>query len=208
MIHEIDFLPATYHIDRVRRHRTRWRIVAMIAAVGLIIAGSVRQHQINAALKKQRDDFRATAQRMVEPLAEVPKLKDQTKQLDEAANLFTYIRLRVPTSRLLGVLTESLPSGVSLNEFTLRTEQLPKVQVATSGRGATIATEKKEKRVGVVADLEQLQKHDTDTAQFATVIGVDLPLVGEDLANSSITNDPKFVLTDTMGFSPFTSGMA
>lgn len=117
MIPEIDFLPASYREVR-RRHRNRiWRRTIVVIFLTLVTLGTVRQREIQHALRTQKSKLQERAQLMNDQLESPDQLKQKIRHAEIRANLLAAILLDESPAQLLSILSHALPDFVSLSEF-------------------------------------------------------------------------------------------
>ncbi|MBI5761573.1 MAG: hypothetical protein HZA46_23935 [Planctomycetales bacterium] len=175
MIPEIDFLPETYKVNRERRKRKQWRLVAMAVALVLIAVGSIRQRQICGSLTDIRNRMLSNAERMTSQVKGAPELTDELNRLDAQANVVTFLRSKLPPSRVLLVVSNSLPEHVTLTQCRASVELLPKKPGAVTGRrenSASPTDPKPAEKLPAQKDLETLLKRTEETAQFLSLSGM------------------------------------
>ena len=174
MIPEIDFLPASYKLTRERRKRKQWRLVAMIVALVLIGAGSIRQRQISGSLADMRDRMRSNLNRLTSQVKGAPSLTDELNRLDSQANVVTFLRSKMPPSRVLLVVSNSLPEHVTLTQCRASVETLPKKSAITGRRekSASPTDPKPTEKLPAQKDLDTLLKRTEETAQFVSLSGI------------------------------------
>jgi Tfp pilus assembly protein PilN len=175
MIPEIDFLPTSYKLTRERRKRKQWRLVAMIVALVLIGAGSIRQRQISGSLADMRDRMRSNLNRLTAQVNGAPRLTDELNRLDSQVNVVTFLRSKLPPSRVLLVVSNALPEHVTLTQCRASVESLPKKSGATTGRrekSASPTDPKPADKLPAQKDLDTLLKRTEESAQFVSLSGI------------------------------------
>lgn len=174
MFSTIDFLPASYRQMRLRKQQRVWRRCALGALLVLIVAGALGQRQTRAHLDQTKDKLRAHADRMAAQVGDPEKLKQEIVRLDEEANLLAYLRLRVPSTRILAAVTNALPQYVTLTEFHLQFEALPPPPGRTQQAAAPPVNQPAtpEKKSPEQLDLEALRKMSEETGLVVLLQGV------------------------------------
>lgn len=175
MISEIDFLPESYKLARARRKRKQWRVVAMLVALLMIAAGSIRQRQASVTLAGMRDRLLSNVDRMSAQVKGLPELNDELSRLDSQANVVSLLRCKLPPSRIMQVVTATLPEHVTLTQCRVSVELLPKKPGAATGRRENAPSPTDAKPVNKLPsqkDLESLLKRHDDCAQFVSLNGV------------------------------------
>lgn len=175
MIPEIDFLPESYKLARERRKRKQWRLVAMMLALVLIGAGSIRQRQICITLADMRDRMRSNVERLTSQVKGAPELTDELTRLDAQVNVVTFLRSKLPPSRIMLVVSNALPEHVMLTQCRVGVELLPKKPGALAGRRENPGPTSEAKPVDKLPaqqDLEELLKRTDDSGTFVELNGV------------------------------------
>jgi|SRR6185369_2326002 len=174
MFSTIDFLPASYRELRLRQKQRVWRRSALGALMLLIVAGALGQRQTRANLDHTREKLRTHADRMTAQVGDCDKLRQDISRLDEEANLLALLRLRVPSTRILAAVTNSLPQYVTLTEFHLQFEALPPPPVKTQPPAPPPANPPAtpEKKSPEQLDLEALRKTADELGLYVLLQGV------------------------------------
>ena len=169
MVPQIDFLPATYHVQRQREHKTLWRRMMVLFFLALSVLGTWQQRMLRAKLESRRNELRARVEGFQQSLPVEVKLDQQLRELETKAQLLTALEFRIPTTRLIAGLTNSLPEFVSLSEC--QTEiGLIEGTVAANPPPA-ISNANKEKSPPFDADLNELKTATGRTTTMLTVSG-------------------------------------
>ncbi len=116
MVPQIDFLPATYHQQRRRKHTTLWRRMMVSFFLALAMLGTWQQRKLQRKLETRRDELKSQAEGLEQLLPLDSELEQRFRDLDVQTQLLTQLSVRVPTTRVLAALTNALPEFVSLNE--------------------------------------------------------------------------------------------
>jgi Tfp pilus assembly protein PilN len=122
MLPEIDFLPASYRQNQVKRRRKTWRGGVVVAFVALAALGTFAQYRIHRRLEASRELMQSHAEQMTSQLENADELYRRIRDLDAKANLATRLRVRVAATRILADVTGALPDFVSLTEFRVNVE--------------------------------------------------------------------------------------
>jgi Tfp pilus assembly protein PilN len=171
-IQQIDFLPPTYLQNRLRKRKMLWhRGAAAVFLLG-IIAGTIQQQRTRLALLSRRDQAQQESARMLEQLGKPEPLQEQIRRLDARANLVTYLRVRVPTTRVLAAASNHLPPYVRLTRLELKRESLPAAALTLPKPPTTSGAAKDEAKLPEQLDYEKLNAAAAETAQFVLLDGV------------------------------------
>lgn len=172
MVPAIDFLPATYHVQRQREHKTLWRRMMVFFFLALSVLGTWHQRQIRRKLEARRDELQAKASGLRQAVPAQDKLEQELAELETRAQLLTTLQLRVPATRVLAAITNSLPDLVSLTECQAEAGPLENVSSSKSAPTPVPAAVSAEKRSPVAADLQQLRQATSRSALMITVSGI------------------------------------
>lgn len=132
MVPQIDFLPATYHVQRQREHKTLWRRMMVFFFLALAGLGTCQQREIRQKLEARRDELQSMAEGLLQPVKAQSTLEQQLNELETRALLLTTLELRVPMTRVLNAITTSLPELASLNECNAESGQKENANLRTS----------------------------------------------------------------------------
>jgi len=129
---DLSFLPDDY-LERKGRRRTTiiFGSLFVIVAIGVV---AVCHATINSRRGQEKTNAEVT-ERYVEAakrIDQVKKMHEQQRKIVQHAELAAALVEKVPRSNLLAELTNSLPSGVSLLEFTLESRERKETVVATT----------------------------------------------------------------------------
>jgi Tfp pilus assembly protein PilN len=169
MVPQIDFLPATYHVQRQREHKTLWRRMMVLFFLTLAVLGTSQQRLLQTKLEARRDELRARAEGLQQSLPVEAKLDQQLRELETRAQLLTSLEFRIPTTRLFAALTNSLPEFVSLSECQAEIGLIE--GAATANTPITMPNTNKEKVPPFDADLNELKAATARTTTLLTLNG-------------------------------------
>lgn len=172
----IDFLPASYKQTRHRNQRKVLRRSALVVFLALIVAGTIGQRHSRTLLERRRNELKSNAERMIAQLGSPETLKQDIARFDAQANLLTYLRLRVPPTRLMSTITNSLPLHVTLTEFYMKFENVPVVAAPAGrqapGQDAAAAAQAAKDKPPIERDLADLQKAASDMMLVVSINGI------------------------------------
>ena len=169
MVPQIDFLPATYHVQRQREHKRLWRRMMVLFFLALAMLGTWQQRQLRAKLELRREELRARADGLQQTLPVDTKLDQRLKELETRAQLLTSLEFRIPTTRLLAGLTNSLPEFVSLSDCQA---EIGVIETAASSNVLPVVPNaNKEKAPPFEADLNELKAATGRTTMMLTLTG-------------------------------------
>ena len=120
---ELSFLPDDYLERKAQRRAFVLYGVVSAVVLGAIAAGVVSSEKATSAAEARRAEV---SRRMVEAarqIEQVNKLHEQQRKIVQHAELAASLVEKVPRSRVLAQLTNSLPAGCSLLDFALESRQ-------------------------------------------------------------------------------------
>ena len=174
MVPQIDFLPASYHVQRQREHQTLWRRMMVFFFLALAVLGTWQQRQICRKLETRRDELQTKAEGLLEPVRAQSKLDQQLKEVETRVQLLATLELRVPMTRVLSAVTGSLPDMVSLNECQADVG-LSEI-IGTPSTAMTMppvaANKDKQKTPPFEMDLNELRSANGRSAAMLTISGI------------------------------------
>ncbi len=170
MVPSIDFLPATYHLQRQREHKTLWRRMMVFFFLALSVLGTWQQRQLCRKLELRRDELQSKAQGLMQAVPAKSKVTQELKDLETKSLLLTTLELRVPMTRVLSGVTKSLPEMVSLNECQAEAGLMESSGAALPA--AILAQTSKEKPPPFEADLTELRNATSRSATMLTLGGI------------------------------------
>lgn len=170
MVPSIDFLPATYHLQRQREHKTIWRRMMVFFFLALAVLGTWQQRQFRHKLEMRREELQAKAQGLMQAVPVKSKVTQELKDLETKSLLLTTLELRVPMTRVFSAVTTSLPEMVSLNECQAETGLMESSGTALAA--AIPAPVSKEKPPPFEADLTELRNATSRSATMLTLSGI------------------------------------
>lgn len=167
----INFLPDSYHRRRQKQRKRIWRRGVFVVFVALIAAGALGQWRSRLRLESTRDGLQRQVSDVTARLADRGELQRQVEQLDFEADLIAYLRVRIPPTRVLADVVDSLPKFVALTE--LRAEY-DRTSAETSRRTQTSPStaETEEHRSPAEIDFEEIRQEFDRQALFVTLAGI------------------------------------
>ena len=172
MVPQIDFLPATYHVQRQREHKTLWRRMFVFFFLVLAVLGTWQQRDLRRKLEARRDLLQSKAEGLLQPVKEQSRLEERLQELETRALLLTTLELRVPMTRVLAAITSSLPEMVSLNDCQAETA-LKETSPLRSGQMPPLPVANKDKKPSPIeADLAELRNAARLSATMLTLSGI------------------------------------
>jgi len=115
----VDFLPARYHENDLRRKATAWRYVLVLMFGGAIGAATFGQFAIKRTVRLQLAELRAQHQAASGVKETAAMLEKELRWTEEISALYTYLRHPWPRTQLLACVARSLPESVAINELRI-----------------------------------------------------------------------------------------
>ena len=173
MVPQIDFLPATYHVQRQREHKTLWRRMMMCFFLTLAVLGTWQQRDLRRKLEHRRDELQSKAEGMLQPIKAQSPLEQQFNEVETRALLLTMLELRVPMTRVLNAITATLPELVSLTECNAEAGQKAQSGLRSAAPPPPAsASASKTPKSPVESDLSELRQAKSLSALLLTVSGI------------------------------------
>ena len=170
---EVDFLPDSYHRNQRRREKKIWRCSLAVMFLALIVLGTTGQRRELIHLQQNRCDLQKQVSDATAQLAKPDELRKEMAHLDAKADLVTHLRLRVPTTRILAAVANSLPRFVALTEYrstrdTIDSKSSSRPQPPKKKQDEANTPEKQPEQL----DLEQTQENAQRTGLFVSLVGI------------------------------------
>ena len=174
MVPQIDFLPATYHVQRQREHKTLWRRLMACVFLVLAVLGTWQQRDLRRKLEARREELQSKAEGLLGPVKAQSKLEQQLSELETQALLLTTLELRVPMTRVLIAMTGSLPELVSLSDCQAETglKETSGAKPAATPPVPPPAVNKDKPPTPFELDLTELRKGTDLSATLLTLSGI------------------------------------
>lgn len=160
---QLSFLPDDY-LERKVQRRTNFIcaflficVIAGVSATFMTMRKNAKRTE--AAFKKVEDDYVGAA-RLIE---QVKTMQDNHKRMAHQAELTRSLLERVPRSYILAELTNALPKGLSMVDFTL--ESKPRVRAVVNAAKAELTDYEKKKAAKEKAKTEA-QQASTEPKQY------------------------------------------
>ncbi len=205
----IDFLPASYHENRIRRGRKIWRRAILAITLTLIVIGTVDQRRKQSQLAAKCRKVEQHAKKLTNSLESADDLRRRKHELRAKANLITYLRVNVPSTLLISTVTNSLPEYVSLHSFRSTYEIGESASAKDRNKPAGKGKRKKKKgkkdaeesKLAAEMDSEMLSQKSKLNDVFLTLTGIapDDVAISQYLGNlndTSIFQEVKLIYAD------------
>src|SRR4051812_37829360 len=194
---ELSFLPDDY-LERKLRQRTNV-ICGVLFFVVICVIGSAFtiSERSMKEIDKQYADVQQQYTEAAKKIDQVTKMQEKQRTMAHQAELTAALLEKVPRSYLLAALTNGMPAGVSLLEFTLdsriATGPAPKPKTAFEQRKAEIDSEKvigglqanEPRRYDVTMKVTGVAHNDVQVAQFIAMLN-----------RSPLLSDVNLLITD------------
>jgi len=173
-MHDIDFLPAEYRYEHLRRRRQVWGITVMLTFVGLLAAAAWVQQQRYRKAQEQLDAVLPEYETAVAQSNRLAEIQSELKAARADAELYTYLRHRWPQTQILAALLAPLPDEITFCEVQI-SEEMPAEPVPTQRRSRTDREAEKEELAKLSPanrDLKQLRSECDPRQTTVSVSGV------------------------------------
>ena len=118
-----DFLPPRVHAETLERGDRPIHRIVIAAAVVLFLLGTLAHQKKTTGLKNQRDSLVAQQASSLEPNL-AATLRKKREQLDDRANLLATFLPPVSTSRLIAIVSSSMPDHSHLTDVRVSRDSL------------------------------------------------------------------------------------
>lgn len=172
MVPQIDFLPATYHVQRQREHKTLWRRMMVFFFLALAMVGTWQQRDLQRKLEARRDALQARAEGLLQSVKAQSDVEQQLNELETRALLLATLELRVPMTRVLTAITRSLPELVSLSDCQTETGLKETTSVKPGSITPVTNVSNNKKPSPFESDLTEIRKATDLSATMLTLNGI------------------------------------
>src|SRR4051812_8497193 len=149
---ELSFLPDDY-LERKAQRRTN-AICAMLFLIVMVAIGTAFSitEKSTKEVERQHDAVDREYAEAAKRIQQVQRMQDKQRTMAHQAELTASLLEKVPRSRLLADITNALPSGVSLMDFTMDAKKRPtSAAVAAAAAAAAPKTAFETKRAAMDA---------------------------------------------------------
>lgn len=129
MIHDIDFLPASYHEAGIKRKNVGLRVIVVVVFAALVGCAAIYQQYLRRWSEQQLADIVPHYELAKLETARLAELQKQLQAAQKRAELCTYLRHPWPRSQLLAAVVDSLPDEVELSSLEILSEPLPAAEL-------------------------------------------------------------------------------
>jgi len=133
---DIDFLPAEYRQKHASRQTKPWRVVVVIAVVGLLATATLGLRSRRQAAEDHLALVEPQYDLVVQQSNALAGLQTQLQTAAAKAELITYLRHPWPKSQILSALLTPLPEQITLRELQVFSESRPKSRTSQSRSAA------------------------------------------------------------------------
>ena len=158
---EIDFLPKHYHERDVRRRATIWRYVVLLLFGGVLCAATLGQFALRQSVQASLNSHQKAYREAKQKNQQIAALHQEIAELEESAQLYTYLRHPWPRTQLLQTLAQHMPDTVTLLELQFSQRQNA-AGVAVPGSAITLATGNEPSGSPAKQDLDSLRQQNDD----------------------------------------------
>lgn len=120
---DIDFLPQRYRDRAVRVRARAWRLGMVSSLLAFAILVAVAQFTVRRSVQHELSLVTSRYPAALAATAQCETLRQEIRDGDAYAALYTYLRHPWPVSRLVDDVTRSLPEAISIRSLRLETTQ-------------------------------------------------------------------------------------
>ena len=173
-MHEIDFLPAEYRQNHVRRQSQPWRIIVVVVFTALVVSAAVGQHIHRERFEAELAAVMPEYEKAVSLNGCLGNLQSQLQLVRADAELFTYLRHPWPRTRIISALLAPLPDGITFEQLNIQQQGLAgRVRGEQLSRSEKDAEEQELANMPpAVRDLKQLRDAFDLRRTVVTITGV------------------------------------
>jgi Tfp pilus assembly protein PilN len=124
-MHDINFLPVEYSERRSRRQTHPWRIVVVLAFVGLVAAAAIGQHGRRESLAADLAAVEASYELAMQHSRQLAAVHTKLQRLRSLAELYAYLEHPWPRTQLLSGVLGPLPEEVIFERVQVVREKPP-----------------------------------------------------------------------------------
>lgn len=155
---EIDFLPARYREQHVRRRLNVWRLAVVVACGLLVAVGALHQWTVRWAVARELSAIQQRYEAQKDHILKVNMLEDGLHQVQAEARLLAYLAHPWPRTRLLAAVLEPLPQEIRLTDLRIARENIESEGPRSGDQPPPDPNVPVEKPPAQTADLEALHK--------------------------------------------------
>lgn len=119
-MNDIDFLPAEYRRQNLRRQSQPWRIVVIMAFVALLAGAGYSQRLRSGRVEAELQAIEPQYEQAIEYQERFSELQARLQPVRASAELIAYLRHPWPRTQLLAAVTGPLPEEITLDQLSIR----------------------------------------------------------------------------------------
>lgn len=166
---DIDFLPARYRERSAQRRARIWRGLMLVCLAGFVGVIALAQLAMRRPIDRQLTAISIQYPAAVVAAAQADQLQKDLVEIEQFAELYTYLRHPWPVTQLLAKLTEPLPDSIVLTEITFDRKPGQNVAPPPAGQPNTPAASAAE---AAKRDLDRLRSSQDSVVGTLHVIGM------------------------------------
>lgn len=201
---DLDFLPASYHLERLRQRKNIfWRTVVM-SGIALMAIATIRQFQLQWTATSTRDRLQRQAQIALDELVGGDDYRQRIRELDVRANLVSLLRVHARPTRLLDAIAKSMPAGTILTTLEIEREQATDLAAKTqAAQPALSPDEAAATTTPTERDLKRLQQEADEKVIVINLNGrapddLSVSLLMQELQHTDMFREVQLVFTDSV----------
>jgi len=171
-MHEVDFLPAQYRQQHLRRRSQPWQAVVAMAFFALLVGAGFAQHRQRQRIESDLEAIEPQYQTALEQKQRLAELEGRLAEVRAEAELLAYLRHPWPRTQLLAAIVAPLPDEITLQQIQIR-RAAP--QQPSGERRTRAGAQNEEKKVAGLApaarDLAELRQRLDGARTVVTLSG-------------------------------------
>jgi hypothetical protein len=172
-MHEVDFLPAAYHLEHAQRRDRPWRVLVLVCFTFLLLAASVIDFQRRQRVRRDLQTIAPLYEKALAQMAALAALENRLAGAGAESELYTYLRHPWPRTQLLDAILGPLPDNIVVERLHLARESIKPAKAANALAKTDPKTEEQERAKLPLAarDLKRLRPEFDLTQTVISVIG-------------------------------------
>jgi Tfp pilus assembly protein PilN len=122
---EIDFLPAEYRRQHTRRQQQPWRVLVVLAFLGVLGAAGFAQSRLRRQVESELAAVGPARAMAAQRQTELAQLQTRLATARARADLITYLRHPWPRTQLIRAVLTPLPEAVTLDRLQISRQVAP-----------------------------------------------------------------------------------
>jgi hypothetical protein len=119
-MHEVDFLPAQYRRQHLRRRSQPWQAVVALVFFALLVGAGFAQHRQRQRIESDLEVIEPQYKTALERQQRLSELQGLLAEVRSEAELLAYLRHPWPRTQLLAAVAGPLPDEITLQQIQIR----------------------------------------------------------------------------------------